>query len=151
MTRKENYIIREYRKEDYPKLEKLWKETGLGYPERGDDAKVIERCNALGGKLLVMTDPSDTILIGSSWLTFDGRRIFLHHFGISPEHQNRGLGKELALSTLRIIKELGFQVKLEVHRQNTVAKKLYENLGFSLFPDYDIYMIRDTESIKTID
>ncbi len=141
-------IIRDYRKEDYPRVRQLWEETGLGSPERGDDAQTIERCNNIGGKFLVMTDPQDTILLGTSWMTFDGRRIHIHHFGINPLYQNRGLGRKLAIETLRYIREKGFQVKLEVHKENHIAKKLYEDTGFFAFRNYDIYMIRDTANIK---
>ena len=35
------------------------------------------------------------------------------------------------------------QVKLEVHKENYPAQRLYEKLGFFAFRDYDIYMIRD--------
>ena len=29
-------------------------------------------------------------------MTWDGRRIYLHHFGILPEYQRKGLGRKLA-------------------------------------------------------
>ena len=38
---------------------------------------------------------------------------------------------------------MGRQVKMEVHKENFAAKKLYEKLGFFAFRDYDIYMIRE--------
>ncbi|HYW96903.1 MAG TPA: GNAT family N-acetyltransferase [Bacteroidales bacterium] len=143
-----HYPIRDYRHGDFPQLDQLWKETGMGAPERGDNEETIERCNQMGGKLLVMTNPANGKIIGSSWLTFDGRRIFLHHFGIKPEYQNRGLGKQLANATLQFIREKGYQVKLEVHKDNHIAKRLYEKSGFFAFTDYDIYMIRDTKGSR---
>lgn len=135
--------MRDYRPGDFKSLLELWKQTGLYQPERGDDAKVIERCNVKGGRLLIMEDKESGKIIGSSWMTWDGRRIYLHHFGILPEYQKRGLGTELARESLDWIRQTGQQVKLEVHKDNYPARRLYEKLGFFAFRDYDIYMMRD--------
>lgn len=140
------YIIRDYREDDFPALSELWVATGMGRPDRGDDNDTIIRSVSLGGKLLIMTDDTHKI-IGSSWMTFDGRRIHLHHFGIAPSHQGTGLSKPLLKASLAFVKEKGYQVKLEVHQTNLKAINLYKNAGFRYLGDYDIYIIRDTGSI----
>ena len=136
-------VTRDYREGDYASLLQLWNATELAQPERRDDAAVINRCNALGGRLLVMEDPSTGEIIGSSWMTWDGRRVYLHHFGIHPDWQNRGLGTKLARASLQWVSRYGRQVKIEVHRDNMAAIRLYKKLGFLAFADYDIYMIRE--------
>ncbi|HEC42179.1 MAG TPA: GNAT family N-acetyltransferase [Bacteroides sp.] len=141
-----NSLIRNFRPEDYPSLLELWQKTDLTPPERGDNEEVIKRCNDHGGQLLVIEDTGSGKIIGSSWMTWDGRRIYLHHFGILPDFQRRGLGTELAKKSLEWIQQKGQQVKLEVHKKNHAAKRLYEKLGFFAFRDYDIYMIREFES-----
>ena len=143
----EDIVIRDYCKEDYQQITELWAETGLLTPERNDNQQAVEDCLKIGGKLLVMIDTVRGILIGSSWMTFDGRRLHLHHFGIIPAYQRRGLGTKLAKTSLAYIYSQGSQVKLEVHKQNHIAKHLYEKLGFFAYTDYDIYMIRDVEDI----
>ncbi len=85
-------IIRDYRPEDFIQIKELWKLTNIYVSERGDTPEVIQRCNAMNGKLLVMEDPASGILIGTSWMTYDGRRLFLHHFAINPSHQRKGFG-----------------------------------------------------------
>jgi len=141
------YHIRDYIPSDYDQLTELWELTGLNYPERGDNQEVIDRTLKMGGKLLIMTDPVLNKLIGSSWMTYDGRRIHLHHFAIHPDYQNRGLGKILTRESIQFISEMGQQVKLEVHKKNKIAKHLYEKFGFFAFSDYDIYMLRNTDNI----
>ncbi len=42
---------------------------------------------------------------------------------------------------------LGLQVKLEVHRNNKVARTLYEGYGFKPLGDYDVYILRDPASL----
>jgi ribosomal protein S18 acetylase RimI-like enzyme len=136
-------LIRDYRENDYASLLDMWHKTDLAQPERKDDAGVIRRCNEMGGRMLVMEDVDTGRIIGSSWMTWDGRRVYLHHFGIHPEWQRRGLGKKLAEASLEWISRMGYQVKLEVHKQNKAAIYLYKKLGFFAFEDYEIYMIRD--------
>ena len=136
-------LIRDYKKGDFMSLQNLWELTDMGQSERDDTEEVIERCNAMGGKLLIMEIQDTKEIIGSSWMTWDGRRISLHHFGIMPTYQNRGFGTMLAEKSVEWIREKGQQVKLEVHKQNLPAKRLYENFGFISFKDYDIYMKRD--------
>ena len=79
--------VRPYRRGDFPGIMELWTVTGLSRPERGDDEATVERSIALGGEMFVMTDEEDGGRItGTSWLTFDGRRLHMHHFGVIPGH-----------------------------------------------------------------
>ena len=54
----------------------------------------------------------------------------------------------LLRESLRFVKEKGYQVKLEVHRTNKKAVQLYKKAGFEYLGDYDIYIIRDIQSIE---
>ncbi len=140
-----SYYFSDFKKEDFLEIQKLWESTGMGNPERADDSLTIERCNSSGGKFICLRNKENSEIIGTSWMTYDGRRIYLHHFCIKPEYQRSGLGTALGKESLKFIKKKGVQVKLEVHKNNTAAKKLYEKLGFFAFRDYDIYMIRDVK------
>lgn len=141
-------LFRDYRKGDFIEINRLWKKTGLGGEERGDDENVIERTLANGGKLLVAENPKTGKIIGTSWLTTDHRRIYIHHFGIAPEYQRNGIGEKMAYQTLNFVKEKGMQVKLEVHRTNQAAIRLYEKTGFKYLGDYIIFIIRDINQIS---
>ncbi len=135
-------LFRDYHPNDYKQLLHLWDELDMSPRERGDTPEVIERTIGMGGKLIVIEEPGTGAIAGSSWMTFDGRRFFLHHFGIQKIHQRKGWGMKLAVESLKFIKEKGCQVKLEVHRENIAAVKLYKKCGFTPFPDYGLYMLR---------
>ncbi|MBW6498903.1 MAG: GNAT family N-acetyltransferase [Bacteroidales bacterium] len=141
MKKENKILIRDYSPRDYHAIAVLWAETGLGGPQRGDNQQIIEQSIAMGGKMLVAT-LEDGTLIGTSWMTFDGRRIHLHHFGISPKLQRQGIGRQLAIASIAFAKEKGYQIKLEVHQTNTAAIALYKGLGFQYLGDYDVYIIR---------
>jgi len=140
--------IRNYRPGDFEGIMNVWTATDMGRPERGDNASTIEKSLAMGGCLLVMTDDEKDKIIGTSWITYDGRRLYLHHFGILPEYQGRGLSKELLKESLAFVKTAGIQVKLEVHRKNFIAQELYKKAGFEYLGDYDVYIIRNTDEIR---
>ena len=144
----DNYILRDYTSQDFVKLSVLWEETNMGNTRRGDNDEIITHSIKLGGKLIVLENPETKELFGSSWITFDGRRLHLHHISVKPSYQNKGFGKLLTKESLKFAKEKGYQIKLEVHQTNTKAIKIYKNLGFEFLGDYDVYIVRNLDSIK---
>lgn len=139
----ENIKIRDYLPRDYNQLMKLWEITGIGGAHRGDTSEIITHSIELGGKLYVLEEIKTNQLIGCSWMTFDGRRIHLHHIGVHPDYQNKGYGKLLTRTSLKYAKEKGYQIKLEVHQSNKKAIEIYKKEGFSRLGDYDIYIVRN--------
>jgi len=135
--------IREYEPSDFEEVENLWMETGMGGTERGDDAEAIENTLHLGGKLFILEIENSCEIIGTSWLTFDGRRIYLHHLGIKPRYQGKGFSKLLLNISLDFARNSGKQIKLEVHRDNDIAVNLYKKAGFKYLGDYEVYIIRN--------
>lgn len=145
-----NFVIRHYQKDDLSSVFRLWEVTGMGNPYRGDTEEIIEDTICRGGALLIMEEKSSAMICGTSWMTFDGRRIYLHHFGIHPEYQGRGLARMLLNESLLFVKSKGFQVKLEVHKTNKRAINLYTKAGFEKLGDYEVFIIRDGKIIKEI-
>lgn len=146
MTEKDlniKFTIRDYRKGDFEGIDRVWTETEMGSTKRGDNEITVEDSIRIGGKFLVMEDKSTGKICGTSWMTFDGRRIHLHHFGILPEYQGRGLANNLLEESLVFVRAKGYQVKLEVHETNIKAISLYKKYGFEYLGDYDVYIIRD--------
>jgi ribosomal protein S18 acetylase RimI-like enzyme len=141
--------VRHYQRGDFPSIMEIWTATELSRPERGDDEAAVERSLGIGGVMLVMCEGPEQEIIGTSWMTYDGRRLHLHHFGITPRRQGRGLSHLLLKETLKVVKEKKCQVKLEVHRSNEKAIKLYMQAGFEYLGDYDVYIMRDVQSIET--
>ncbi|MBI9053642.1 MAG: GNAT family N-acetyltransferase [Bacteroidales bacterium] len=143
-----NHKVRDYSNKDFEGLNKLWQETNLGGAQRGDNAKIIEQSIKLGGKLILLENSETKEIIGSSWMTFDGRRLHLHHIGVKPEFQNQGLGKLLTRESLKFAKKKGYQIKLEVHKDNNKAINIYKKLGFLFLGDYNVYIVRNLDSIN---
>ena len=140
---KQNLQIRDYNIEDFDEVNKLWAATGMGGAERGDNNDVIQKTIKANGKLIILENKSTKEIIGTSWLTNDGRRVYLHHFGIKPVFQGKGLSKLLLDDSINFAKSKGLQLKLEVHENNTKAIGLYKTGGFNYLGDYKVYIIRE--------
>ncbi|MCF8232124.1 MAG: GNAT family N-acetyltransferase [Bacteroidales bacterium] len=104
--------------------------------------KVIEETIRLGGRLLMMEEQNE--LIGTAWITNNGRRLYLHHMGIKPNKQGRGWGQYLMEEILAFARSTHKQIKLEVHQQNGPARKLYEKYGFAELEGYQVLINRNT-------
>ena len=143
----EKFVTREYRRGDFAGIRHLWDLTDMGNPKRGDDEATIEDTIRIGGSLLILEECSTRNIAGTSWMTYDARRIHLHHFGILPEFQGQGFAKMLMDESLKFVRKKGCQVKLEVHRSNLKAVNLYKKAGFTRLGDYDVYIIRDIQDL----
>jgi ribosomal protein S18 acetylase RimI-like enzyme len=144
----ETFIIRDIQAGDFPQISEVWMLCDLDNPARGDNESVINRTLELGGKFLVLVENASQRIVGTSWITSDGRRLYLHHFGIHPHYQHKGLGKRLTEASLAFARSTGLQIKLEVHRENTAARRLYLGAGFSMLGNYDVMIIRDYKTFK---
>ena len=141
------FFIREYADKDYPEMIRLWESLGLGGAHRGDDELVIRRTIKIGGQILLMIEKSSDSIVGTSWLTVDGRRTYLHHFGIHADYQGKGIANQLLDASLKLAITYGMQIKLEVHKDNMKALGLYKKAGFTYLGDYQVYIIRDISTI----
>ncbi|HLN21957.1 MAG TPA: N-acetyltransferase [Bacteroidales bacterium] len=150
-TGHEEFRVRDYAKDDYADVAGLWQLTGLSNQSRGDTEAVINETLVSGGKLLILEELMLGKICGTCWMTCDGRRIHLHHFGIHPDYQGRKLSWLLLKESFRFIKQKGYQVKLEVNRNNIKAINLYKKAGFNYLGDYDVYIIRDLSVIDNND
>lgn len=142
-----SFYIREFIESDYSEMILLWENLGLGGAYRGDDLQIIHRTIKMGGQLLLMIEKISGSIVGTSWLTVDGRRTYLHHFGIKADYQGKGLAKILLEASLKLAKTYGMQIKLEVHKDNLKALGLYTKAGFTYLGDYQTYIIRDISMI----
>jgi ribosomal protein S18 acetylase RimI-like enzyme len=134
-------IIRDYRPGDFPQIEALWKETGVFRPERADTPEIILRCNSQGGKFLILEDEMNKRIVGTSWLTWDGRRVLMQYFALVPTLQGLGYGWKLAIESMAYARNKGASIKLEVHHDNIPAIELYRSLGFKILEGYEVYLV----------
>lgn len=141
-----DFLLREYKPEDFDEIYNLWLELDLTSPQRGDTKESIEETLRLGGKFWVIEHQNK--VIATCWVTNDGRRLYLHHFGIKKQYQGQRLSYLLISEALKYSKFLNRQIKLEVHKDNIVAINFYKKVGFSYLGDYLVFIIREPQKIN---
>lgn len=78
---------------------------------------------------LLALEEHEIIGYAGTWLVADEAHIM--NVAIAPIHRNMGLGRKMMVELVRIVKEKGITaMTLEVRPSNTVARKLYEKMGF---------------------
>jgi ribosomal protein S18 acetylase RimI-like enzyme len=132
--------IRDYLPNDFSDIMDLWRLVDMAGKERADSNDSILRTVQNGGKFIIMEINGK--IIGTSWMTHDFRRSYLHHFCVHPNEQSKGYGNILMEESMKFLKEMSYQVKLEVHKENYKALNLYRKFGFIDFPDYEPMMNR---------
>ncbi len=137
-----DFLLRTFTTNDYPEVLSLWELTGLGGEHRGDNLEIIQKTLEAGGIFFILEYLPKNKIIGTAWITNDMRRLYLHHFGIHPDFQGKGLSHILAKACVEFGKKLNLQMKLEVHKNNIIAKRLYEKYLFKFLGDYEIFIIR---------
>ncbi len=125
----------------YTQISKVWAETKVGNPARGDTYEVVLNTLSQNGKILTVWE--DTLIIGTCWLTSDNRRLYLHHMAVLPTYQNHKVGQLLIKSSIEYAKKLKLQLKLEVNLQNNQAIHLYKKFGFEFIENYCPMIKRD--------
>lgn len=138
-----NFTIRQFQDSDYNAVLEVWSQTDMGGAHRGDNLDVIKDTLSNGGQLFVLVDENDAKIVGTSWITNDSRRLYLHHFGVLPDYQGKGLSNILMNQTMQYARDKKLQIKLEVHKNNSIARHLYEKYGFKYLGDYDVFIVRE--------
>jgi len=123
----------------YAQVTSLWAVTGIGRPERGDTLAVVEHTRAREGRFY--TARENGRVVGTCWLTTDGRRLLIHHMAVLPDYQHRGIGRMLMEIALAYAEQLEQGCKLEVHEENATARHLYESMDFIYLEGY-VVMVR---------
>lgn len=83
--------------------------------------------------LYVISGESDEEYNYADWKYPNDTAYILHRFCISPEYQNKGLGKQILLKIENQIKKMGYKsVRLDVFTENPYAQKLYRHNGYEV-------------------
>lgn len=70
-------------------------------------------------------------LVGVSLAGHDGRRGYLHHVAVAPDHQRHGIGRMLVDACLTALKAEGIEkVHLFVKADNAAGRRFWESAGW---------------------
>ncbi len=122
---------RPYRDTDQQAVIALWQAVGLVVPWN-DPVKDIARKCAIERDLFLVGEQEGK-LIASIMGGYEGHRGWVNYLAISPQHQQRGLGRQMMEEIEEKLLARGCpKLNLQVRSSNTEAIAFYQALGYKM-------------------
>ena len=81
--------------------------------------------------VIVLNTNQDTEYLQGHWRYQNERVAVIHRLCVSPDFQNKGIGKMSVRYAERMLMEQGYTaIRLDAFSQNAYALRLYESLGY---------------------
>jgi alkanesulfonate monooxygenase SsuD/methylene tetrahydromethanopterin reductase-like flavin-dependent oxidoreductase (luciferase family)/ribosomal protein S18 acetylase RimI-like enzyme len=124
--------VRELAPDDAAAVAALWRRVFHDdSPWRAPEA-IFERRRRRQGELFLVAT-LDGAVVGTTVAGYDGHRGWLYRVAVAPEHQRRGLGRELVAEAERRLRQLGCpKVNVQIEGENRDVVGFYERLGWAV-------------------
>ena len=136
---------------DYEQVYKLWLScAGMGLNNLDDSKEGIQRfLNRNPDTYFVAQD--DHKIVGVIIAGSDGRRGYIYHTAVDPEHRHQGIATRLVNKAMGALKSLGInKTALVVFSKNTAGNAFWEKSGFTSRQDL-IYRNKTITEMVRID
>lgn len=128
--------IREFEPDDGDRLRALW--AAQGFRLIGDDDVGLARFVARNPGLSIVAE-DDGAIVGSVLGAWDGRRGWLYHVAVAPDHRREGLATELVTVVEDRLRALGCpRVLVVVEAANRDALEFWTTLGYEPRDTYQL-------------
>lgn len=116
---------------DYDKVYALWLSCkGMGLNNLDDSRECIERFLKRNPDTCFVAEDGE--VVGVIIAGNDGRRGYIYHTAVSPDHRRKGIAKALVNAALNALRELGInKTALVVFERNADGNAFWESVGFT--------------------
>jgi ribosomal protein S18 acetylase RimI-like enzyme len=138
-----DFVIRDFRIEDYDQVISLWRACALPFRPSGRDswgriAKEIEKQTAL---FLVIECHGE--IVGTLFGTTDGRKGWINRLAVRPDHRRKGLAKRLIGEMEDRFEALGLEVfSCLIEDHSDLSMSLFKEIGYKDDPSVHYFSKR---------
>jgi ribosomal protein S18 acetylase RimI-like enzyme len=126
--------IREFKIDDYPAIRDLWHAAGLIF-RPGDELEDVNLKLQRDPDLFLVAE-QDNKVVGSVMGGWDGRRGWIYHLAVKPEHQRKGIGLGLVREVeKRLVAKGAKKVNAQVYKWNGKSLEFFNAIGYEAQPD----------------
>ena len=126
--------IREFKIDDYFIVRDLWQAAGLIF-RPGDELEDVKLKLQRDPDLFLVAEQNDEI-VGSVIGGWDGRRGWIYHLAVRPEHQRKKIGAELVREVEKRLAARGAKkVNAQVYKWNERSSAFFKAIGYESQPD----------------
>jgi len=127
-------MIREFKIDDYLIVADLWQAAGL-ILRPGDELEDVKLKLQRDPDLFLVAEQDDTI-VGSVIGGWDGRRGWIYHLAVKPDHQRKGIGLGLVRELEKRLASKGAKkVNAQVYKRNERSSEFFRTIGYETQPD----------------
>ena len=139
------------KKEDYQEVYDLWLAcAGMGLNDLDDSQQGISLFLARNPQTCFVAKKSGKI-IGVILVGSDGRRGYIYHTAVHPDHRRQGIAGKLVEKSVAALKEMGIhKVALVVFERNQKGNAFWEKQGFTMREDL-VYRNKTITQMTRID
>ena len=143
--------IRLMQLEDYSQVYQLWLSCkGMGLNDLDDSQEGIERYLKRNPETCFVAQEEERI-VGVILSGHDGRRGYIHHTAVHPDHRGKGIGTALVEQAMAALERCGIhKAALVVFKRNQTGNDFWERRGFTDREDL-VYRNRAIRDLKRID
>ena len=103
-----------------------------GVSVRGADSPEALKCYLERNPGLSVAAIDDDAVVGFVLCGHDGRRGYLHHLVVQPEHRGRGIAREMVSICMKALEGLGiYKTHVDVFVSNEEARAVWRRLGWT--------------------
>lgn len=122
--------IRPFEESDRSAVIELWRACGLIRPWNDPNSDISRKLTVQPE--LFFIGVVDQKVIASAMAGYDGHRGSIFYLAVSPEHQNRGLGKQLMQKVEDTLSGMGCpKLNIVVRSSNEAVLTFYNRLGYA--------------------
>ena len=128
--------IRQMSIDDYEAVYALWMScAGMGLNNLDDSREGIDAFLKRNPDTCFVAE-NDGVLIGAIMVGNDGRRGYIYHTAVHPQHRNQGTATRLVDAALQALERCGIhKAALVVFGRNEPGNRFWENRGFTVRDD----------------
>jgi ribosomal protein S18 acetylase RimI-like enzyme len=126
--------IREFQVADYEDVLGLWKAAGLILRPGDELDGIMTKLGRDPDLFLVAEDGGE--IVGVVMGAWDGRRGWINHLAVKPNHQRKGIGHAL-IGELekRLFRKGAKKVNAQIYRSNTNSFNFFKSCGYEVHSD----------------
>ena len=137
--------------DDYEKVYELWMScVGMGLNNLDDSKEGIEKFLHRNPETCFVAE-IENVIVGVIIVGNDGRRGYIYHTAVNPQHRKQGIAKTLVETAMAALQKIGInKVALVVFDRNEIGNVFWEKMGFTVRNDL-IYRNKAIAEIARID
>ena len=130
-----DFIIREFRIEDYDGIVALWAEAGIHYRPNGRENRQQLEKELKTGQAVFMVAVADKRIVGVVLGTHDGRKGWINRLAVAKQFRRQNVASELVAAVENRLNELGINlIACLIEPENSVSKTFFKKIGYTKVP-----------------